>query len=854
MLHQYLSPETIQNKELAAAVVYLLDVVTPFAPEALLRAKFSQILGYLVPAITHPDAEAPMLKPSIGCLETLLIAQDASAWNVHESDVGPRRAMSGLLFLGLDPRPKVRKRALEALRKVLENPPPTPSLDHPATAMCADKSLTTLVDTVQKAPRNGQHDPKTIHALHLVRAVAMASGWPSKRIESLCETLLTIARSTNELMTMAALDVFEVIFESLKDEMVSGKLPKLLDAISELRPSANDSQLLPPWLAVIAQGYGTAAEIQPEETFEQLPELFVTISSFLESSSFNIRSSASHCLIALATNCIPDDLLLKIAKKQDKVLRKIATTVTGLLSVRYQGSWPEVFDIYKGLFDKLRWKSGLYFQEIVKNVGELRANDAFTGKKEADDVLVHAVRAMGPDTTLELLPLNLLHPSPGNPGRAWLLPILRDGVTNTNLGHFSQEFVPLFQALHERIKSSIASEKTMEIKIFETVISQIWSIFPGYCDLPLDLMDSFDLTLAELLANVLYSHVDLRVAICQGLQNLIESNLAIVHLLNEDDDEDEDIILQNRVTQVEAKRNIDHLAGFSTNMLLVLFNIYNETLPQYRGYILKCADAFLSITKDDEIAATFDKVTTTLHSALEEEAAADKHKSKSSSGSLPAMSHNLMDLIVTIAPYLQVSSLPILFTVFTTCVNKKEDPQLQKKAYKVIPRICESEVGKAVLLQQIEQLQALLISCKDSTTSSARRDRLVALAQVVEMLPKEDLTFIPSILDEVILSSKEVNEKARHAAFDLLVIMGERMKNGGTIKRSKLNGLEGEKDVEASLEDFVLMMCAGLADGGVHMVSATVTAVTRVLWGFKGTKHNFQRDTTLKYANHEEIV
>ncbi|EWC47558.1 hypothetical protein DRE_03178 [Drechslerella stenobrocha 248] len=850
VLNQYISTDAILNQSLAAAVVYLLDVVTPFAPEALLRAKFSQILSYLAPAITHPDAEAPLLKSSIGCLETLLIAQDVVAWNTPQIQVGPKRAVSGLLNLGLDPRPKVRKRALEAVKKVLENPPPTPSLDHPATELCAEKSLTTLVEFAKQAPRHGQHDPKTIHALQLVRAVSGASGWPSKRIEPLCEVLLTIARSSNELMTISALDVFEVTFESLKDEMVSAKLPKLLEAISELRPSQNDSQLLPPWLTVIAQGYSVAAEIQPEETFLQLPELFATISAFLESPAHNIRTSASQCLIALTATCIPSSILLKITKSQDAVLRKISTTVAGLLSVRYQGAWREVFEVYKHMFERLRWKASLYLTSVIKAVGELRANEGFTGKKEADEVLVAAVRAVGPEDTLKVLPLNLLTSSPDSPGRAWMLPILRDGVQNTDLGHFKRELVPLFKALFGKVQavSAAGKDKTMEVKIFETVISQIWSIFPGYCDLPLDLEEAFDQEMAELLANVLYSHVELRVAICQGLQNLVESNLAIVHLVPNEDgsdsegaDEDEDILLQSRVTKADAKRNIEHLAGFSTNMLLVLFNIYNETLPQYRAYILTCADAYLSIAKDTEIAATFDKVTTALHQALTEEAEKGQHehghghKGAKQNGALPAMSHNLMDLVVTIAPYLQLQSLPVLFTVFASCVGRKEDPQLQKKAYKVIPRICESDVGRAVLEQQIGELQTLLKGCKDSTTSPARRDRLAALVKVVEMLPKEDMTFIFECLDEVIQCAKEVNEKARAMAYDLLVVMGEKMKAGGVIKRGRL-GLgedEGKGDVEANLEDYVLMVCAGLASPEAHMISATITAVTRIVWQFK---------------------
>lgn len=292
--------------------------------------------------------------------------------------------------------------------------------------------------------------------------------------------------------------------------------------------------------------------------------------------------------------CIPDDILIKIDKGQTKILNKIADTSKGLVNVRYQGAWKEVFDVYEALFERLRWKAEFFLGDIVKALGDLRGNSSFLGKKEADKVLASAIGAMGPQRILEILPLNLLHPSQAQPGRAWLLPILRDSVHNTNIGHFKEEMIPLFQALFEKLKDHSGKEKTMELKIFETVIQQIWAIFPGYCDLPMDLVDAFDQPFAELLANVLYGQVDLRVSICQGLQILVESNKAI--LLVEEEDGEEDIILQNRLYKADAKRNIEKLASLSTNILLVLFNIYNETLPQFRGYILKCADSFLGIT------------------------------------------------------------------------------------------------------------------------------------------------------------------------------------------------------------------------------------------------------------------
>jgi ribosomal RNA-processing protein 12 len=500
LLSQYISSSKgIVNKEVASAVVYLLDLVTPHVPAPLLRSKFSQILTSLAPALTHPEAEAPLLRSSIGCLESLLVIQDAQAWALPQTQISPRRAVAGLLTIAVDHRPKVRKRAQDALSKVLKNPPPSPSLDHPAADMCAETALRTLKDIADaadkskkhKSQREGQHnEPGLIHALQLIKTIATASGgWPSRKIDSLCELLLNISKSSNEYLTMAAFEIFEVIFTGMADEVSSVKLPRLLEVISELQPSKNDSQLLPPWIAVLSRGYDVSAQINPDETFQKLPDLFDMMSNFLSSPSYNIRISASECLISFMANCIPDNVLLDPSIFDEKVLEKLAKTATDLLSVKFQAAWTEVFNVLGAIFEALRWRSAPLLSTVVRAIGELRGNESFAGKKEADAVLAKAIRAIGPDNVLEILPLNLPKPAPGQPGRVWMLPILRDSVSNTHLAHFRSNMVPLSEAIFQRVLEHGDAEKTMEIKVFETVVQQVWSILPGYCDLPLDLTE-----------------------------------------------------------------------------------------------------------------------------------------------------------------------------------------------------------------------------------------------------------------------------------------------------------------------------------------------------------------------------
>jgi len=67
--------------------------------------------------------------------------------------------------------------------------------------------------------------------------------------------------------------------------------------------------------------------------------------------------------------------------------------------------------------------------------------------------------------------------------------------------------------------------------------------------------------------------------------------------------------------------------------------------------------------------------------------------------------------------------------------------------------------------------------------------------------------------------------------------MGRKMAEGGVVKRSLVDGMdedgEGEGEANASLEEYITMVAAGLAGATPHMISATVTAISRLVFEFK---------------------
>ena len=115
---------------------------------------------------------------------------------------------------------------------------------------------------------------------------------------------------------------------------------------------------------------------------------------------------------------------------------------------------------------------------------------------------------------------------------------------------------------------------------------------------------------------------------------------------------------------------------------------------------------------------------------------------------------------------------------------------------------------------------------------------------------------ITILIPEAVLGTKEPSEKARLAAFDFLVAMGNKMSEGGVVRRDQVEGMEVDEDmqmegtpvagfvrkprvlihgaVQGSIEEYMTMVAAGLTGVTPHMISASVTAISRLVFEFKG--------------------
>ncbi|KAK9464334.1 NUC173 domain-containing protein [Lipomyces arxii] len=835
LLGQDLTDIELTKEDVASSSIYLLDSIIPHVSQPLLREKSGPLLSYLNPLLEQPDVTSGLLRSTIGCLETILTAQAAAAWSQHTSDTDFRLELRKLLEFCVDDRPKVRKRAQEAVTAILDNPPDKLT-SHPALNMCSDLTMSAVTTQFKlfsekhnkriKTDGKDTTEKKVIFSLQLIRSIAMCeSGWPHNKVEALCNNLFTVSRSQAEHLVVSALDVFQAMFTTSDDRthavdsIDSANFLSIVQSILNLCPSETDQQLAPPWIAIVIQSFSAYTQIDSETAFAKLPEIFEILVSFLQSGLLsNISASASQGLVALASTCIPVELLLEKPMKAatEKSLTKISSLAASLLSVKYQAVWKDIMQFFVALFDAFGTFSDPYLLESLKTISKLRNVEQFEGIAEVDQVIAAAIRSLGPEKILNLLPLNLDNHGPTSPGRAYLLPLLRDNTMNATLAHFMNEMVPLGETLLKKAQDATDNGKGLDAKICETLFKQIWSLFPRYCDLPTDLRLSLSQKNAERIANVLYESIELRAPVCKGLRILVESH----QIYLDRESENFDPVLESKISREDAAINLNFLGSIASKFLVVFFNIFNQTAADSRLYLLETISAFLSITPKEDITVTFEKVSAMVKSSLP----------LSGEG---LVSQTMMDLVIAMIPYLpKLLYNDVKQIVFASLTSS--DYQIQRRSYRAVSKMALSENGDEYILANIGEFEKALLGAALAVKPPARNTRLTALIDIVQLLPSSALHLITAIVPEAVIGVKELNEKTREAAYQLLIAMGDKMAGGGTVSMQLVADVEDTVPmVEASIEEYFTMVSAGMAGTTPHMISATISALSHLLFQYR---------------------
>uniref|UniRef100_A0A8C4E408 Ribosomal RNA processing 12 homolog n=1 Tax=Dicentrarchus labrax TaxID=13489 RepID=A0A8C4E408_DICLA len=725
--------EVVDSAESQAAVAYLLNLVMKRVPAPVLMSKFSDTTKALMDIMSKQATSetASALRWILSCLATLLRKQDASVWTYPTT----LQAYHGLLSFTVHSKPKVRKAAQQGVCAILrgsdflfrDNAP----THHPA-------AVTTAKFCIKEMEQAGgsKEDTTTLHVLGLLKE--LMGTFPLGAVKSCCETLLRVMTLSHVLVTASAMQAFHRLFSGKPNaSTLSPELnAQIITALYDYLPSENDLQPLLAWLAVMEKAHVHLAGLQSSLSLGHLPRLFSAATSCLLSPHTQVVSAATNTLKTLLTECVAPHMeemgtiTATASVGNPSYVCKMFRIVEEGLSYRFHASWPFVLQIL-GCFYRVAGKQAHpIMTKSLQSLADLRSTPQFPYSGELDLAVGGAVESMGPEVVLGAVPLNITgYEDDLEFPRSWLVPVIRDHVKNTHLGFFVSYFLPLATTLKQRAEELEQTGQKLEAKVYQTLQLQIWTMLPGFCTCPVDLLTSFK-GVARVLGMAINERPDLRLTVCQALRTVITKSCS--------------------TEKAEVGR-------FAKNFLPIFFNVYSQQPPAgesgtYRMAILDTIKVYLTVTETEV------RYICIMLSVL-------------SSSDTTELS--MMDLVVAMAPSVDAATMTKTFELIRPYLETKE-PGMQKKAYRVLEEMCgeEREECRSFVVANLETLKVVLLETLKNASSPAKRPRLKCLIHIVKRLNEEHKDFITALLPEVIICTKEVSVGARKNAYNLLVEIG----------------------------------------------------------------------------------
>lgn len=768
--------QAAKDEESQSAITFLLCLVIKKVPLNVLRAKFSEVSKLLFDLLTqhHQSGKTAMLKHLISCLSTLLLNQDPSIWSYSST----MQIFHCMLTFSVHPRPKVRKSAQLAVKSLLKTHLANHET-HPAEDAAGKFCFRNLEE------QSPESSTLALHTLNLLKMILRYLGQES--IRSICESIMKVMRQGNLPTKTNCLQTLHAMFDSHPPET---NLPpalngKIISALYDFQPSINDVHLSPAWLKVMESAHANLSITDSVQCMAVLPKLISSAMAYMLADSKEVARAAAEAIKAVTQEClqpISDDI---INGAEDGLLGHfglIFRSVEQGLKYKHQSAWDLVLQLLALLFQLFGKGCSRMMSKCLVTLCDLHESHKFPYLPELEKAIGSAIGAMGPRIILAAVPLNLIRSDDKCEfSRAWMLPLMKDHIQNTELEFFTTYFLPLAAQLSEKGAACSRNGQALEAKVYSTLQQQIWSLLPSFCKHPTDLKESFK-NIARILGKALTEKVELQVFILQALRILI--------------------------SRTDSDEELAEVGKFGKNYLPILFNLYTskaeEKAPELLS-VLETIRAYLTLTDQQLVLVLLGNAQKKLEDA----------------DILPEKRLAVMDLIAAMVTHVDETHVDSVYSA-TLPLILTQDVKVQKKAYRILEEICNgrSDACRHFVLSNLDDLGRNILQSVSSAAPSAKAPRLRCITGILRKLSSEHKEFLKSILPEVILCTKASHVKAKAAAVNLIEEIG----NAYIYFESSPK--------EECVAQYAQLMMAGLA-GSPHMISATLTSLTKIVRLYK---------------------
>nr|CAH7732826.1 unnamed protein product [Callosobruchus chinensis] len=808
--------EENRNESQVTAVMSLINMGIKTVPVGVLRAQFNDVTMKMLHILKdYSDLDNNIIiKSALGILSELLKTQEVAAWS-HNLTTQIFNAI--LNPFSIHSKPKWRKAAQQAVKTVIHssafsgtgsNPPADKAAEfceQTLEACMGGNSETVLVSSVQAGQTT------ILHTLGLMKDII--TKFSKSHIKVCCEAILRLMALNYPIVTSCGLQVLHSLFSS-QTAVVPAKLnAQLISALYEYQPSISDVQPTLAWVAVMQQAHVHLTDVDKGIASSALPKIFETLTLLWLSEKSEVMTCATHALDvllrdALASLCETKELVEQYKSKIEKCFQIIQLG----LGYQYNTVWHQVLHVIKVLFEVSGSTCSVLLLDMLKSLAELRDSYKFSYNSELEYAVGAAIRYMGPETVLGVISLKKPN-GELNIDRSWLLPVLKENIKCSTLDYYVKGILPLAMFCQRKSADLAQVNDGIGAHSSELLYLQLWNLLPCFCHHPTDVKENFK-SVAKIMGTAISDKKELRLAVMAALRKLIISA--------KDSGDEEDI---------------KELSRFDKNYLPILFNVYS-TKPigtdeeSQRLAAFDTIKLYLTIARPELTQQLFSNAIEKLNAPSDEP---EDHYIKES----------ILDLIRALVPYQNKENIELLYEQCIKLLPEIKNTKEQKKAYRLLEEICasDSDSCKEFVKSHRKEVQRLLMKSLNIAVTSSKGARLRCLNYLIKAQPQldHDSKLIKSVIPEATLCCKDINQKCRQTAYELLNTIGNTLM------------------AHDRMQEFVGLVIAGLA-GTPHMMSCTVLALASILHNFSGAlgmeniKFVLENISTLTTSATREIV
>ena len=850
------------SAEQTVAMLTVLATALEHAPPAPVLSRLPATAKVLMSAGRAAQESPPALRGVVRCIGLLVSTlraapSDQAVMDNWEHCVKPFAALSNLC---VDGRPKVRKQAsasvAEALRALRDTPAADPA-GH-AFAAVAVKSLRAPGKAARElADMHGAAGAKAAEqraqaaaeeSLHLLGALKRiigelrepAAGEVAGAVVSLldlaepmltqhaCDVLVSLFAQTGASATVAAANAAAALANSggfgatqTQPETNPVAAATAAAAISPLASAAASEAARRPTLAVsLTRAHAAAVrrlhELDPADAGARaVPLACHELVKMLNAVHEGVAMEAASCLSTFVTRCVDANMVREgikavaaaRAQGRDAPARPppvigVATALKQSLGFRYRAAWPVALPVVAQAFDRLGAAAGPILGRCLEALGEMGAHaEGLQCRAQLSACLSAAVRALGPEQVLAVLPLRLeeginaeivakeklgiagedamdeddndneigaeLNDDGENiagvdGARLWLVPLLRQALLGARMSYFTEELLPKARRLGSRAAKAKANGEAFEAQRCAAAEAALWSLLPAFCRWPEDTADSFS-SLAPSLGSALSARADLRGPLTEALRRLIRQARACQKADGDEHDESDDEndiffdeedatkqanelanTLEDRpdwFTLEIANAQLAAVAKFSRNFLPILFNLFVAAPADRRGELASTVGAFAQIMDANALGGFFRTVMKKLVKVTSD--AEDAPDKLTEGGDTKSQRRcTFMDLSLAMVPGLDLAARDLVFKAARPACTEK-DAAVQKRAYKLLSALMKPKREgdgdtNSWLASNREIAEETLVAGSGNCAPAARRYRLRCVAAILPALMERE--------------------------------------------------------------------------------------------------------------------